>query len=240
MTPRSVLIALLVVLAVSLPAQETRGSIAGRITDPAAMPVADCPVTVSNVDNGAVFHATSNASGYYEVSLLVPGSYEVTAKATGFKQVLRKGITVQVASRVDVAIVLELGSVSETVSITADAPLLDTDSGSSGRVIDSHVLNDVPVLNNMSLLLADFTPGVQTAGVNSWVSYHSGGGGLVYSVNGGVGGNDYSLDGVPNNSGRGAAFPARISCSSSLRITASPTPVPKSPAPSIAPSRTRS
>src|SRR5882762_10446694 len=139
MTPRFVLIALLVASATSLPAQETRGSIAGRITDPAAVPVADCPVIVANADTGAVFHATSNASGYYEVNLLNPGNYEVTVKAIGFKQVVRKGITLPVATRLEVAIALELGSVSETVAVTADAPLLETDSGSSGRVIDSHI-----------------------------------------------------------------------------------------------------
>src|SRR5437899_278814 len=206
MSPRCVLIALLAASAAFLPAQETRGSIAGRITDPAAVPVADCPVIVANAETGAVFHATSNASGYYEVNLLNPGNYEVTVKTTGFKQVVRKGITLTVGTRLEVDIALEIGSVSETVAVIADAPLLETDSGSSGRVIDKHVLNDAPVLNNMSLLFAEFTPGVQTAGVNSWVSYHSGGGGLVYSVNAGVGGNDFSIDGVANNSGRSAAF----------------------------------
>src|SRR5258708_20174818 len=111
-----------------------------------------------------------------------------------------------VGARLEIDLPLELGAITETVSVTAEAPLLQCDSGSSGKVMDSHILNDVPVLNNMSLLLAELTPGVQSAGVNSWVSYHSGGGGLVYSINGGVGGNDFAVDGVPNNSGRGAAF----------------------------------
>jgi len=111
-----------------------------------------------------------------------------------------------VGARVEIDLKLELGAVSETVSVVAEVPLLDSDSASSGRVMDSHILNDVPVLNNMSLLLAEMTPGVQSAGVNSWVSYHSGGGGLVYSINGGVGGNDFAIDGAANNSGRGAAF----------------------------------
>src|SRR5882724_6020059 len=133
MTPRFVLIAL--ACAASLVAQETRGSIVGRVTDPAAIPVAECPVIVTNTDNGAVFHTTSNGSGYYEVNLLNPGSYEVTVKAIGFKQVVRKGITLSVGTRLEVDVALELGSVSDTVSVIADAPLLETDSGSSGRVI---------------------------------------------------------------------------------------------------------
>jgi hypothetical protein len=194
------------VLAAVLPAQEIHGYIGGRITDPSGVAVAGAPVTVLNADTAAATHVVTNGSGYYEANLLLPGNYEVSAKAEGFKQALRKGISLAVGARVEIDLRLELGAVSETVSVVADVPLLDSDSGSTGRVMDSHILNDVPVLNNVSLLLAELTPGVQSAGVNSWVSYHSGGGGLVYSINGGVGGNDFAVDGVPNNAGRSAAF----------------------------------
>jgi len=128
------------------------------------------------------------------------------AKADGFKQTVRKGISLPVATRLDVDLSLELGGVTESVSVTAEAPLLDTTTASSGRVVDSRSLSDLPILNNMSLLLANLAPGVQTPGVNSWVSYHSGGGGLQYTANGGVGGNDFAIDGVSNNSGRQSAF----------------------------------
>jgi hypothetical protein len=187
-------------------AQETHGYIGGRVADPSAVPIAGCPVTVTNVDTNASTRVTTNASGYYEANLLPPGNYEVAAKAEGFKQAVRKGIVLVVGARVEIDLKLELGAVSESVSVVADVPLLDSDSSSSGRVMDSHILNDVPVLNNMSLLLAELTPGVQSSGVNSWVSYHSGGGGLVYSINGGVGGNDFAIDGAPNNGGRSAAY----------------------------------
>ena len=71
-------------------------------------------------------------------------------------------------------------------------------TGTSLKVCESITRPDDP--------LPDSSNGAQLAGVNSWVSYHSGGGGLQYSINGGVGGNDFAIDGVPNNSGRGAAF----------------------------------
>lgn len=206
MSLRSTLIALFLVSAWTAPAQETHGYIGGRVLDPQSAPVADCPVTVTHTDSGATTRVVTSASGYYEANLLPPGTYEITASAPGFKHLVRKGIALVVGARLAIDLPLELGMASETVSVTAEAPLLQMDSGSSGKVMDSHILNDVPVLNNMSLLLAELTPGVQSAGVNSWVSYHSGGGGLVYSINGGVGGNDFAVDGVPNNSGRGAAF----------------------------------
>jgi len=187
-------------------AQETRGTIAGRVLDPTAAAVTGCPITVTNNDTGVATRLTTSAVGYYEANLLLPGSYEVAARCEGFKQTLRKGIALQVATRLEVDLYLELGGMTESVSVTAEAPLLDTTTASSGRVVNARSLSDLPILNNMSLLLANLAPGVQTAGVNGWVSYHSGGAGLQYSVNGNVGGNDFAIDGVPNNSARGSAY----------------------------------
>src|SRR5260370_10945962 len=206
MSLRSTSIALLLFSAATVYAQETHGYIAGRVVDPQSASVSRCPVPVTHTGTGATTRVETSDSGYYEANLLPPGTYEIAASAPGFKHLVRKGIDLAVGARLEIDLTLELGAVSETVSVTAEAPLIATDSGSSGKVMDSHILNDVPVLNNMSLLLAELTPGVQSAGVNSWVSYHSGGGGLVYSINGGVGGNDFAVDGVPNNSRRGAAF----------------------------------
>jgi len=205
MSLRSTLIALFLFSAAATYAQETHGYIGGRVVDPQSVPVAGCPVTVTHIGTGATTRVEASESGYYEANLLPPGTYEITVTAPGFKQLVRKGIALPVGARLNIDFTLELGTVNETVSITAETPLLTTNSGSSGTVMDSRILNDVPVLNNMSLLLAELTPGVQSSGVNSWVSYHSGGGGLVYSINGGVGGNDFALDGVPNNGGRSAA-----------------------------------
>ncbi len=190
----------------ALYAQETHGYIAGTIQDPTATPIAGCQVTVTNTDTNSVTRVATNSSGYYAANLLLPGTYQISAESPGFKRAIKTGIVVAVGAHVEIGFTFELGQVSDSVSVTAEAPLLEAGSGSSGRVIDTQILSDVPVLNNMSLLLAEMTPGVQSAGVNSWVSYHSGGGGLVYSINGGVGGNDFAIDGVPNNSGRGAAF----------------------------------
>jgi len=197
---------LLLISSCALHAQETHGYIGGRVLDPASAPVAGCQVTVTNTDTNSTTRVTTNATGYYEANLLMPGTYRISAEATGFKRAVRSGVALALGAHLDIPFVFELGQVSDSVNVTAEAPLLESGSGSSGRVIDAQVLSDVPVLNNMSLLLAEMTPGVQSAGVNSWVSYHSGGGGLQYSINGGVGGNDFSIDGVPNNSGRGAAY----------------------------------
>lgn len=195
-------------LAVSSPllAQETRGSIVGRITDPTSAVVAGATVVVTNTNTNVSSKVQTNQTGYYEANLLLPGDYSVTIEATGFKKYVRNGINLPVSTRLEINAVLALGALTETVSVTAEAPLLDTTTSSSGRVIDSRALQAMPIMNGMSLLLANLVPGVQTSGINNWVQYHSGGGPLVYSANGGVGGNEFSIDGAPVTAGTISGF----------------------------------
>jgi hypothetical protein len=190
----------------ALLAQETRGSIVGKVLDPTGAVVAGAVVRAKNTNTNIASTVKTNETGYYEANLLLPGSYEVTVEAQGFKTYLRRGIDLSLGSRVEVNADLAMGSVAETVSVTAEAPLLDTTTASTGRVIDTRALQGMPIMNGMSLLLANLAPGVQTSGVNNWVQYHSGGGPLVYSADGAVGGNEFSIDGAPVTAGRISGF----------------------------------
>src|SRR5258706_7550539 len=147
MSLRSMLIALFLISAAAAYAQETHGYIGGRVLDPQSSPVAGCPVIVIHIGTGATTRVETSASGYYEANLLPPGTYEITASAPGFKKLGRKGIALAVGARLDIDLKLELGAVRETVSVTADAPLLQSDSGSTRKVMDSHSLHDVAVLH---------------------------------------------------------------------------------------------
>ncbi len=178
--------------------QETRSMIFGRVMDPQGGVVVGAAVTVKNVDTGVALHYRTNEAGYYEANLLIPGNYEVSAEAPGFKKLVRGGITLPVASRLEVTLTLEVGAVAETVSVTAEAPLLETNAVSSGRVIDNKSLMELPLMGNSALLLVKLTPGVQTGGVNNYLALHSNIGGSDYSVSGNVGQNGWTLDGSPN------------------------------------------
>ena len=79
-------------------AQETRSTIAGRVLDPQGAAVSGASVVVTNVDINASTHLATNETGYYEARLLMPGPYEITAEAPGFKKTLRRGITLAVAA----------------------------------------------------------------------------------------------------------------------------------------------
>ncbi len=190
-----------VVLAVGcapLAAQETRSTIFGRIHDPQQSAVANAAIVVTNLDTNTPHRSSTNETGYYEIPYLLPGSYEVTAEAPGFKKGQRRGVTLTVSTRAEINFNLELGAVAETVSVTAEAPLLDTSTVSSGRILDNRQIMDLPVFGNSVVLLIKLTPGIQSGGNNNYLGLHSNVGGSDYFVAGGVGGNEWSIDGAPN------------------------------------------
>ncbi|MGH9720510.1 MAG: TonB-dependent receptor domain-containing protein [Bryobacteraceae bacterium] len=187
--------------------QETRSTIAGRVLDPQGSAVAGAMVSVRNSETGVTMNFKTNDTGYYEANLLLPGNYELTAEMTGFKKLLRRGVTLQVSSRLDVPLNLEIGGLTETVSVTAEAPLLETGSVAVGRVIDNKSVMELPVMGNSAILLVKLAPGIQTGGVNNYLALHSNAGGSDYSTSGNVGGNSWTLDGSPNTGpGRRTAY----------------------------------
>ena len=120
-----------------LAAQETRSMLFGRVLDPQNSAITGASVTVRNTETNVKVSLTTNDTGYYEANLLLPGSYQIEAEAPGFKRLVRRGITLPVSSRLEVSLQMEVGGVTETVSVTADAPLLETNAVSSGRVLDN-------------------------------------------------------------------------------------------------------
>ncbi len=179
----------------------------GRVLDPQSAVVAGAKVVVRNTDTGAKQVISTKDNGYYEANLLMPGSYEVTVEKQGFKKMVRQGITLPVSSRIEVDLALQVGGVAEVITVTADAPMLETNAVSSGRVIDNKSLMELPVMGNSAMLLVKLAPGIQTGGVNNYLALHSNAGGSDYSVGGNIGGNAWTLDGSPNQGpGRRTAY----------------------------------
>ena len=117
-------------------AQETRGTILGTVRDPSGAVVPGATVVVTNVGTNVSTEVVSNDSGAFEVPYLAPGSYDVLVSARGFKKFIQQKIAVNIGSRVDINVSLEVGAVSEEVLVTAAAPLLDTTSASGSAVLD--------------------------------------------------------------------------------------------------------
>jgi hypothetical protein len=195
----SALILICTLLAWTLSAQETRSMIYGRVTDPQGSAVSSAAVTVTNTDTNTAAHLKTNDTGYYEANLLLPGNYQVQVDSPGFRRSVRGGIVLSVSTRLEINVEMQLGALTETVSVTAEAPILDTSTVSSGRIMDNRTLMNIPVIGSNAMVLVKFTPGIQTGGVNNWLGLHSNIGNSDYSVGGNVGGNEWSIDGVPND-----------------------------------------
>jgi len=137
----------LLLIAPAVFAQSDRGVITGAVTDPAGGMIPNVPIEAKNTGTGIVYKTASTATGNYTLPQLPVGPYQITASVAGFKQYIRTGITVVAAQTIRVDIPMEVGSISETVNVSAEAPLLKTESGEMSHNISSNTLNDLPVLS---------------------------------------------------------------------------------------------
>src|SRR6516164_3964798 len=122
-------------------AQSDRGTITGTISDPAAT------VEARNDATGAVFQVASTNTGNYTLSQLPAGDYAMTVTVPGFKKFVRQNITVSVAGTLRIDAVLEVGSATESVTITEAAPLLKTESGELSHNMTTDRVDNLPVIN---------------------------------------------------------------------------------------------
>src|SRR5262245_8431356 len=108
-------LALCLMLACVVPAQDTRGKIFGTVTDSQGAMVLGAAGTVANTGAGTSTRLTTNASGYYEAPLLLPGTYSVTVEMSGFKRIVRSGLTLGMSDQLQINLQLEVGGVTESV-----------------------------------------------------------------------------------------------------------------------------
>ncbi len=128
-------------------AQSDRGTITGTITDAAGAMVPNAPVEAKNTQTGAVYQAASSTTGNYTLPQLPAGIYQISVSMQGFKQYVRTGITVMVAQTLRIDIPLEVGNISETITVSADAPLLKTESGELSHNISTDRVDDLPLIS---------------------------------------------------------------------------------------------
>jgi hypothetical protein len=182
-----------------LPAQDTRGTISGTVTDSQNAVLVGAAVLVTNAGTGVVSRRTTNQSGYYEAPLLLPGTYSITVESSGFKKAVRSGVTLGLSDRLQIDFQMEVGGVTESVTVTAEGPILETSSVTTGRSLTNREVMDLPVLGNNIVMATRFAPGVQVPGTTQFLVQGQVGGGSGYYAPGNVGGNEWSLDGASTN-----------------------------------------
>jgi hypothetical protein len=155
-------ICLLVLLSTAAWAQLYSGSVTGVITDPSGAVVPTAQVTLVDQDKGFTFPANVDATGHYLARPLPPGTYRITVEAAGFKIKSRSGIAVNVDQNVTVDLALEVGSTTDTIEVSAAAPVLRTEDAVTGQMVSRKQISDLPIINRDVMSLAYLTPGVTT------------------------------------------------------------------------------
>lgn len=140
--------------------QTNKASISGTVTDEQGAVVAEADVTVTNTATGAKRQTKTNNQGFYEVPLLDVGVYSVSASRTGFQTVKRENLTLQTASETRADIQLPVGEVSNEVTITAEAPLVQTETSERSGIVSGREVTELPLSGRNFTQLATLTPGV--------------------------------------------------------------------------------
>jgi hypothetical protein len=179
-------------------AQETRSAVLGTVRDTTGAVIPGASVEITNVDTNTTSRITTNESGYFEARYLLPATYNITVTAAGFKRYVQQGFALTVNSRANVDVTLEVGQASDSVQVTANAPLLETTTGSGTSSLEARQISDLPAMSNSAVLLVRGMPGMQWTAQPNYLGMHSNAGGSAVGAVGGVGGNEFSLDGVPN------------------------------------------
>jgi hypothetical protein len=183
-------------------AQETRATISGEIRDPSGALVQSSEVSVQNVATNVVIKARTNTEGKYVVPFLISGMYKVTATAKGFKSSVRDNIELRIADHVQLDFVLEIGSSSESVEVSADPPLLQTATANIGTVIDSKRISELPLPHGSAYTLMYLAPGVNNVYPNGFyyqTPTEMNATSTRTAIQGApLGSTDFTVDGVPN------------------------------------------
>ena len=141
-------------------AQESPGSVTGKVRDSNQSIISGASVMLTNVAMGTTVSMTTNESGVYNALYLIPGTYQITVEQTGFKKYVRDGLVLRVNDSIEIDVVLEIGDVSDLVTVSSDAPALDTTSGSLGQVIDSRRIAELPIPHGDPFKLIGLAAGV--------------------------------------------------------------------------------
>lgn len=191
-------------------AQEFRAILTGQVTDESGAVVTGASVTAVNQDTGTSYNATTSNAGVYYIPYAIPGTYRVIVKAAGFRTIEQDNVLLIAAQHYGLNFKLEVGTIAETMTVTAAPPLIETASGSGGTLLDEHTIEEVPLDGRQVYMLIGTTPGSQftqttfgpggysgTRGWDNSNAYIMGGGAPTGNFTGALGGyNQFTLDGT--------------------------------------------
>ena len=181
-------------------AQTTTGTFGGTVSDATGGRVAQAAVTALNVETGQKLKAETTGTGDFIIVQVPPGKYEVDVVAKGFKSLSRKGLTLDVDGKITLDLVLEVGSITESVSVTGEAPLLRTQDAQMGEVVNSLMVENLPQIDRDPLNMLRLTGDISGTATSA---NPAGSPGSDVRINGGrMQGMDVLVDGNSVDSGK--------------------------------------
>jgi hypothetical protein len=141
-------------------AQAGKAEVTGEVRDQNSAAIAQARVSSTEIATGQTYSTTATDNGDSTITNLKPGSYNIAVEANGFKRFLREGVRLATGERVRVDVELQPSAVTENVTITQDASLLRTESGSLGQVIRNRKIVDIPLNGRNFLSLVSLSAGV--------------------------------------------------------------------------------
>src|SRR6266480_302297 len=192
--------AVLLLLFLSAPvlrAQVDTGTILGTVTDASGAPINGAKVALTNEGTSAALSTITATDGGYKFTPVKIGRYKLTASFQGFQTITQTNVPVNVGADVVVNFALKPGSVTEVIEVSSAPPVLETQSGSVGQVVDSRSVNDLPLNGRNFTFLAQLAAGVNTPQADTRGNAANG----AFAANGlRPAQNNYLLDGIDNNS----------------------------------------
>ncbi|MCL4784563.1 MAG: carboxypeptidase regulatory-like domain-containing protein, partial [Bryobacterales bacterium] len=193
------------VCAATVAAQEFRATISGHVFDASGAAIPGAKIQATNIANNESSQATTNSSGVYSIPFLRPGAYKLTATADGFKSYARENVILQVGQIAGIDINLEVGAITETVEVTSQAALLETQTASRSGVVNNQQVAELPLNARNPFMLGTMMSGVTFRGAAIWQRPFDNGAIAQWSVNGGrQSNNEFMMDGAPNNAQAGS------------------------------------
>jgi len=181
---RYLLVVLALAISLSLSAQEFRGTLGGSVTDSTGSAVLGAKVTVTETHTGTTLRTVSDSTGQYTVPFVAPGDYEIAVQSPGFKAAVRKAVHVGSGDHVVIDVTLELGDTTQSVEVTGDAPLLNSENASVGQSITTKEVEDLPLNGRTPLVLASLSIGVTATGQPSLIHPFDSGGAAGWAIAG--------------------------------------------------------
>ncbi len=191
--------------------QTFTGTILGTARDSSGAQVPNVKITVVETETNSRRSAVSGKGGLFEIPLLPPGQYRVEAELTGFKKFVRSELRLEISQKMEIPVTLEPGSISESIVVKGETPLLETTSSSRSQDFDSKSISEIPSSNRNFFQIAELAAGINNFQAGAAPADSGSAGFGFWSSNGGMPGtNEVMVDGataVTANMGAAAVIP---------------------------------